>query len=145
MNVPVPPASDESSTMRHENAIEPPVGSEVISNVAMSNEDSVQPSITTNTKRERELTGECWQKFEPIREDKKLVEGKYLICKKIYTYKSLTGTLLKYKKNMIKMVIKYMKNTEVPVWSKHSLVLQEDTLSMTLQKSGEILSSTLLG
>jgi hypothetical protein len=100
MNIPVPSVSGESSTMRHANVIEPPVGPEVIPDVAMSNEDSVQPSITTSTKRERELTGECWQIFEPIRGDMKLVRGKCLICKKNYTYKSSTGTgtLLKHKK-----------------------------------------------
>jgi hypothetical protein len=60
------------------------VGHEI---VPMSNEypSSTEPSNTTNSKRERELTGECWQIFEPIKEGRKIIVGKCLICGK-YIY-----------------------------------------------------------
>jgi hypothetical protein len=79
----VPMASGESSSFIP-HVTQFPVGPEI---VPVSNEDlsSTEPSNTTNSKRERELTGKCWQIFEPIKEGRKIIVGKCLICGK-YIY-----------------------------------------------------------
>jgi hypothetical protein len=84
-NVPIPPLSGESSSaVRQTLVVEYPVGPEAISepDAVMSNDDPSQHTTSTTTKkaREREYTAECWQIFEQIKEGKKVVADKYLIC-----------------------------------------------------------------
>jgi hypothetical protein len=64
-------------------AVEYPVDPKAIlePDVVMINDDPSQHTTSTTTKkaREREYTAECWQIFEQIKEDKKVVVEKCLI------------------------------------------------------------------
>jgi hypothetical protein len=70
--------------MRQVLVVEYPADPEAISepDAVMINDDPSQHTTSTTTKkaREREYTAECWQIFEQIKEGKKVVAGKYLIC-----------------------------------------------------------------
>jgi hypothetical protein len=106
-------------------AVEYPISLEATSELdaVMSNNDPTQHTTSTTTKkaREREYTAECWKIFEQIKEGKKVVAGKCLICGTYYKYNSArdASVFKRHKEKYDKKVIKFLQNTE-PVWSKHN-------------------------
>jgi hypothetical protein len=130
-------------------AVEYPTGPEAISepDAVMSNDDLSQHTTSTTTKkaREREYTTECWQIFEQIKEGKKVIAGKCLICGTKYKYNSThsTGVFKRHEEKHDK------KGDQIPtehktIRSKHNSTQGEGILSMILQGLGKFLLSILL-